>query len=68
MMDSGWLDRQLDKASREVREWPAWMREEAGIDPKRNARSPQQNAGRGQVRSSSRRSGEGGRSRPRGTR
>lgn len=33
-MESGWLDRQLRKAAQDVKAWPAWLRQEAGIEPK----------------------------------
>jgi hypothetical protein len=30
-LKAGWLDRQFDKVNEEVRDWPEWMRREAGF-------------------------------------
>ncbi len=40
MLKPGWLDRQFEKAEKEVMEWPDWMRKGAGItDQKEEKRS-----------------------------
>jgi hypothetical protein len=30
-LKAGWLDRQFANVNEEVREWPSWMRQEAGF-------------------------------------
>jgi len=30
-LKAGWLDRQFERVNQEIREWPAWMRREAGF-------------------------------------
>jgi len=30
-MESGWLNRELNEVVQEVKTWPAWLREEAGL-------------------------------------
>lgn len=30
-LKAGWLDRQFERVNAEVREWPTWMRREAGF-------------------------------------
>lgn len=32
-LKKGWLDRQLSQVSREVKDWPEWMKREAGFAP-----------------------------------
>jgi hypothetical protein len=34
-LKAGWLDRQFERVNEEIREWPTWMRREAGFtEPK----------------------------------
>jgi hypothetical protein len=30
-LKAGWLDRQFERVNAEIREWPTWMRREAGF-------------------------------------
>jgi hypothetical protein len=30
-LKAGWLDRQFETVNAEIREWPSWMRREAGF-------------------------------------
>jgi hypothetical protein len=32
-LEPGWLNRQLEKAREDVKNWPSWMRREAGLEP-----------------------------------
>jgi hypothetical protein len=32
MSPSGWLNRQLERVSEDVKSWPLWMRREAGLE------------------------------------
>ena len=34
MLKPGWLNRQFEKVEKDVRDWPDWMKREAGLDVK----------------------------------
>lgn len=36
MTSKGWLDRQIQRAREDIREWPTWMKKEAGIGGKQS--------------------------------
>jgi hypothetical protein len=38
----GWLNRQFARVEEEVRQWPEWMRREAGFEERRNEVNDQQ--------------------------
>ena len=39
MLKQGWLDRQIEKASEDIKTWPSWMRREGKIDDSEGNRS-----------------------------
>jgi len=36
MNRSGWLDRQIEQASEEIKNWPEWMKKDTELDSPRN--------------------------------
>jgi hypothetical protein len=43
-MAKEWVKRQIENTNRNVREWPAWMRREAGIQKAEKAQKPAEKA------------------------
>lgn len=47
VLRAGWLSRQFDQVSKNVNEWPDWMKRAAGVDE--NAAAPSQAKPEGQL-------------------
>jgi hypothetical protein len=41
-MAKAWVKRQIENTNRNVREWPAWMRREAGIEKTDKVSKPEE--------------------------
>ncbi|HEY6329314.1 MAG TPA: hypothetical protein VI756_08250 [Blastocatellia bacterium] len=46
----GWLNRQLEKTKEDIKQWPEWMRREAGLESTENSNNPKLTASDGSDR------------------